>query len=207
MAKKLYEEANIQAIADAIREKNGLTETYRTADMAQAILAMDAGGSSADVIFPPTDSWEFSKVMEASDSYTMGDCRFTDDVFFGGYSGVNKGVGLRSKEKIDLTGVDFLHIEFASYGIATGSQLSLYVQNEIGASAVAGDVVDRVATADEISAGAMDVDVSAVNGSYYIVLGAISWYNKTVSLTISSIRMDTSTVSSAEFQSMVEEVL
>ena len=115
MAKKLYEESNIQAIADAIREKNGLTETYRTADMAQAILAMDAGGSSADVIFPPTDSWEFSKVMEASDSYTMGDCRFTDDVFFGGYSGAGKGVGLRSKEKIDLTGVDFLHIEFASF--------------------------------------------------------------------------------------------
>lgn len=205
MAKKLYEEANIQAIADAIREKNGLTEAYRTADMAGAILAMDAGGSSADVIFPPTDSWEFSKVLESSDSYTIGDCRFTTDTFFGSYSGANKGVGLRSKEKIDLTGIDFLHIEFASSGIASGSQLSVYVQNTIDSGS--GGVVDRVATADEISAGVMDVDVSAVNGSYYIVLGAISWYNKTVSLTISNIRLDTSIVSSAEFQSMVEEVL
>lgn len=37
MAKKLYEESNIQDIADAIREKNGSTGTYTTADMADAI--------------------------------------------------------------------------------------------------------------------------------------------------------------------------
>lgn len=37
MAKKLYEESNISAIATAIRAKNGTQDTYTTAEMAGAI--------------------------------------------------------------------------------------------------------------------------------------------------------------------------
>ena len=37
MAKKLYEESDIQAIADAIREKNGTTDTYTVAEMEEGI--------------------------------------------------------------------------------------------------------------------------------------------------------------------------
>ena len=37
MAKKLYEESNISAIASAIRGKNGTLETYTVAEMADAI--------------------------------------------------------------------------------------------------------------------------------------------------------------------------
>lgn len=37
MAKKLYEEASVQAIADAIREKTGGTETYKIAQMGDAV--------------------------------------------------------------------------------------------------------------------------------------------------------------------------
>lgn len=44
MAQKLYEESNIQAIADAIRGKNGLTNTYKTSEMAAAITAIESGG-------------------------------------------------------------------------------------------------------------------------------------------------------------------
>lgn len=44
MAQKLYEESNIQAIADAIRGKNGLTDTYKTSEMAAAITAIEGGG-------------------------------------------------------------------------------------------------------------------------------------------------------------------
>lgn len=44
MAQKLYEETNIQAIADAIREKNGATDTYLVSEMAAAISAIQAGG-------------------------------------------------------------------------------------------------------------------------------------------------------------------
>lgn len=190
MAKKLYEESSIRAIADAIREKNGLSYGYKVAEMADAILVLDAGGSGSAATMPIQTGWEFSKVMEESDSYTMGDCRYTSGTFFGSFSGANKGVGLRSKTKIDLTDVDVLHVEFAAYGIVAGTQISVYVQNEIGSSAVAGDVVDRVVTAEEISAGAVDVDVSSVSGSYYIVMGAISWYNKTVSIAISKIQAD-----------------
>lgn len=38
MGKKLYEESNISAIADSIRKKNGLKETYKVSEMPQAIL-------------------------------------------------------------------------------------------------------------------------------------------------------------------------
>lgn len=42
MAKKLYEEASVQAIADAIRAKNGTTTKYKIGEMANAILALSS---------------------------------------------------------------------------------------------------------------------------------------------------------------------
>lgn len=44
MSKKLYEESNISAIADAIRAKNGSQDTYTTAEMADAIDDIPSGG-------------------------------------------------------------------------------------------------------------------------------------------------------------------
>lgn len=46
MTKKLYEEASVQAIADAIRGKNGQSTTYKIADMAQAITDIPSGGGA-----------------------------------------------------------------------------------------------------------------------------------------------------------------
>lgn len=48
MAKKLYEESSVQAIADAIRAKNGSTDTYKIAEMPTAISAIPTGGSESD---------------------------------------------------------------------------------------------------------------------------------------------------------------
>ena len=50
MIKKLYTEANIQDIADAIRAKNGSSDTYTTAEMPAAIQAIPTGGGSANVV-------------------------------------------------------------------------------------------------------------------------------------------------------------
>lgn len=47
MAKKLYEESTIQAIADAIRTKNGSDATYKPAEMPAAIAAISGSGSAA----------------------------------------------------------------------------------------------------------------------------------------------------------------
>ena len=44
MAKKLYEESSIQGIADAIRAKNGSSDTYTVGDMATAIQNIPTGG-------------------------------------------------------------------------------------------------------------------------------------------------------------------
>lgn len=52
MAKKLYEESNIQAIADAIREKNGETTTYKTSEMAAAITNIPTGGGEVPEVEP-----------------------------------------------------------------------------------------------------------------------------------------------------------
>ena len=54
MAKKLYEEADIQAIASAIRGKNGTTETYKTSEMAAAITNLPTSGGSDAIIVPLT---------------------------------------------------------------------------------------------------------------------------------------------------------
>ena len=44
MANKLYSEGAVQNIADAIRQKNGLSSTYKISQMAQAILDLPSGG-------------------------------------------------------------------------------------------------------------------------------------------------------------------
>lgn len=53
MAKVLVTEAHLQAIADAIRTKNGKSVRYRPGDMATAILALEAGGTGGTTP-PPT---------------------------------------------------------------------------------------------------------------------------------------------------------
>lgn len=44
MANKLYEEASVQAIANAIRSKNGTTTKYKIGEMAAAIAGLETGG-------------------------------------------------------------------------------------------------------------------------------------------------------------------
>ena len=47
MANKLYEENNIKAIADAIREKNSSTDTYKVEEMAEAVKNLPTGGDDS----------------------------------------------------------------------------------------------------------------------------------------------------------------
>lgn len=46
MSKKLYEESSIQDIANAIRSKNGTTDTYKVSEMASAINDISVGSSA-----------------------------------------------------------------------------------------------------------------------------------------------------------------
>lgn len=57
MANKLYEETHIQAIANAIREKKGSTETYKVSEMAAAVRALQTGSreeKQAKTVTPTT---------------------------------------------------------------------------------------------------------------------------------------------------------
>ena len=67
MAQKLYEETNIQAIADAIRAKNGLTTTYKTSEMPTAISALSTGGGGGGGVDIPDEAFVIS-----------GDCKYWD---------------------------------------------------------------------------------------------------------------------------------
>lgn len=49
MAMKLYSDTAIQDIADAIRSKNGSSDTYTVAEMAQAIEDIETGGGGYDI--------------------------------------------------------------------------------------------------------------------------------------------------------------
>lgn len=51
MSKKLYEESNIQSIANAIREKNGTENSYRVSDMADAILDLPTSGTIGEILY------------------------------------------------------------------------------------------------------------------------------------------------------------
>ena len=50
MAKVLVNESSLTGIADAIRGKNGSTDTYKPSEMAAAITAISGGGGSGDTI-------------------------------------------------------------------------------------------------------------------------------------------------------------
>lgn len=190
MAKKLYEEANIQAIADAIREKNGLTETYQTSEMADAIRAIASGGSGTlGVIFPPVSGWSESKIYDLT-SYSIGSCSFADDIFTG-TAGYFQGAGMVST-LVDFSEANTLYVQFTASGEVDGNkgQFCLYVKTHTqdGEDVT---VIDKVASWSERNAGTMYIDVSELSGEYYIVTGVAVWAGTdTASCTISKIRLE-----------------
>ena len=54
MANKLYNDKSVKAIADAIRAKNGTSNSYNISEMSTAITNIPTGGNcySVDVTFP-----------------------------------------------------------------------------------------------------------------------------------------------------------
>lgn len=74
MAKKLYEENSVKAIADAIRTKNGETTTYKIGEMAAAINGIGGGGdlSNAIVTYNQVNSTA-TAYLTAAETYTASD--------------------------------------------------------------------------------------------------------------------------------------
>jgi hypothetical protein len=84
---KLYEDTNIKAIADAIRAKNGSTETYKTSEMAEAILSIQAGGN-VDAIINRSIK-EITSGVETVESYAFRACKSLTSVTFPNATTVN----------------------------------------------------------------------------------------------------------------------
>lgn len=92
MTKKLYNEADIQAIADAIRLKNGATDTYKVAEMAQAIKDIPAY-AGVEYVQATGAQWIDTGVPEASNetinAHFYIDSASNDYVFGSQQSGAN----------------------------------------------------------------------------------------------------------------------
>lgn len=73
MAKKLYEEASVQAIANAIRAKNGEKNTYKIGDMAAAIAAI----SSSPIVDDGLENTVQYRQMNATAAAFIADVDYT----------------------------------------------------------------------------------------------------------------------------------
>lgn len=69
MGDKLYKEETLQAIADAIRTKNGLTLTYKPGEMAAAILAIKTAPTLQSISIDPTESQQTKTPPAGIDGY------------------------------------------------------------------------------------------------------------------------------------------
>lgn len=75
MSNVFVDDATLTAIADAIRTKNGTTESYKPAEMASAISAITTGGSGGGEIIDSTE-YDYSNLIKlevtiASPSHTI----------------------------------------------------------------------------------------------------------------------------------------
>ena len=75
MAKKLYDEASVQAIANAIRAKNGETATYKIAEMATAI----AGISGSPIVDDSLENTIQYRQMNATAAEFIADVDYTEN--------------------------------------------------------------------------------------------------------------------------------
>ena len=93
MANKLYEESSISDIADAIREKNGSSNTYTVAQMGNAVRAIPSGGGSGD----------YGRIVIGTSTagHTAADCDYLCD-------GVNDEVEINLALADDPTEIHFL---------------------------------------------------------------------------------------------------
>lgn len=75
MAKKLYEEASVQAIANAIRAKNGETATYKIGEMAAAIAAI----SGSPIVDNSLENTTQYRQMNASAAAFIANVDYTEN--------------------------------------------------------------------------------------------------------------------------------
>lgn len=108
MANVLVNDASLQDIADAIREKNGTEETYKPAEMGDAVRAIESGGNG--IIYKEFDEYGLPKVVDAS-SLEKPDITSLDIfnyMFYNVNAGIGKGLYTNMEEIILPNWVEFI---------------------------------------------------------------------------------------------------
>ena len=101
MALKLYNESDIQDIADSIRAKNGTQNTYKVSQMADAIDEIPSGGGDVDKFFT-----QYNQLVDLSE-YSLGpvtDLREYSFYMFAKLTGITFPSGLTSIGKYAFYG-------------------------------------------------------------------------------------------------------
>lgn len=160
-------------------------------DILAKVNSLPEGGSSGgvDVIFPPVDGWIAHQIFYYG-THSLGTCSF-DDGAFTGVAEYNQGAGMIS-QLVDLSNADVIHIEFSASGAvdASSGQFCAYVNSDAQNPSGDARVAEIVANSTEISAGIVDIDVSALSGKYYIIAGVDVWGSgKTANCTISKVQL------------------
>ncbi len=143
MAKKLYEESNIQAIADAIREKNGTTDTYKVSEMANAIREIEAGVADPRVkgLIERTLTEISDDSIEMIGYYAFAYCQklvtanFPNATSIGGYAFYSSRIGIN--DTLNFPNVTSIGT-YAFYGCNKLPKINLPSVTSIGSSAFNG---------------------------------------------------------------------
>ena len=128
MAKKLYEETAVANIANAIRNKNGQTTTYKIAEMAQAINDIPTGGGE-------TPSFSF-KDAELQGLFKDGRLKDLHDIGYTTSNITNLSGAYDSMAKADVniptinladssSGRSYINMERAFYSVGSNATVSI----------------------------------------------------------------------------------
>ena len=115
MANVIINDTNLTNIANAIREKNGLTDTYKPSEMAGAILAIETGGGSVEVEpIVLTGNCNSACVGQMADVYlkTFGNTVSTSEITSAKYMFQNSAL---TKIPFDINCADSVDLSYLFY--------------------------------------------------------------------------------------------
>lgn len=124
MAKKKYEEANIQSIADAIREKTGTDDTYKTSEMASGVNEVyEAGKKTAyDEFWDNLQNYGKRTVYDRTFEYWAGEYfRPKYKIVPNSYPNAQHGFYRWMQASVNLKKIEKAYIDLSKAELPTGS--------------------------------------------------------------------------------------
>lgn len=163
MAKVVVSESHLEDIADAIRAKNGTSDTYTPAQMATAISNISGGGSSAPTLQ--------TKSVSITPSETAQSQTVTADAGYDGLDEVSVSVSAISNSYVG-SGITQRSSTDLSVSNATVTAPAGYYASSASKAVASGTAGTPTATKGTVSNHSISVTPSVTNTTGYIIGGA-----------------------------------